>query len=215
MEIVMNFLLLTQLLAVAGLAICVAGLTWRWRWTARRPLKSDFSTPKGSPQKGALYAFTMGMMPWTKEVVRKKPFPYVRGVAFHMGIFIGLGALVISPWWHLLPEWARLALAVVTGGGAVLGLIGAATRVIEKHLRAISTPDDHASVLIVNIFLATTCIALLQSTWLPTMYIVSAVMLIYIPMGKIRHCIYFFFSRLFYGQFVGRRAVIHSAEATR
>ncbi len=207
----MSFLLLTQILAVVGLVICVAGLVARWRWTARRPLMADFSTPKSSPQKGVLYAFTMGMMPWTKEVVRKNWFPYVRGVAFHMGIFIGLAALVVSPWWALLPEWARWALAVATGGGALLGLIGAEMRVIDRHLRAISTPDDHASVLIVNIFLATTCIALLQSEWLPVMYIVSAVMLVYIPMGKIRHCITFFFSRFFYGQFVGRRSVIHRA----
>lgn len=213
MEISMSFLLFTQILVIAGVVICIAGLAGRWRWTAGRPFKADLSTPKGSPQKGALYAFTMGMMPWTKEVVRKKPFPYVRGVAFHMGIFIGLAALVVSPWWHLLPEWARLALAAATGGGALLGLIGAAMRVIEKHLRAISTPDDHASVLIVNIFLATICIALLQSNWMPVMYLVSAVMLVYIPMGKIRHCIYFFFSRFFYGQFVGRRAVIHHAHA--
>lgn len=211
----MSFLLVTQIVVLAGLVVCIAGLAWRWRWTAGRPLKADLSTPKGSPQRGTLYAFTLGMMPWTKEVVRNRPFPYVRGVAFHMGIFIGLGALVISPWWHVLPEWARVALAVATGGGALLGLIGAAMRVIEKHLRAISTPDDHASVLIVNIFLATTCIALLRSDWMPTMYLVSTVMLVYIPMGKIRHCIYFFFSRFFYGQFVGRRAVIHHAEATR
>src|SRR5512137_127242 len=111
----MSFLLITRIIVLVGLAMCVAGVAARWRWTAGRPLKADLSTPKGSPQGGALYAFTMGMMPWTKEVVRKKPFPYVRGVAFHMGIFIGLGALVISPWWQLLPEWARLALAVATG----------------------------------------------------------------------------------------------------
>ena len=47
------------------------------------------------------------------------------------------------------------------------------------------------------------------------MYLTGAVMLIYVPLGKIRHCIYFFFSRRFFGLFVGRRAVIHHPRRLR
>jgi hypothetical protein len=211
----MTLLLITQLLAVAALIFSVSALAWRWIGITRRPLKKDLSTPKGSPQKGVLYAFTMGMMPWTKETVRKNWFPYVRGVAYHGGIFVGLAALLASPWWSLLPEWLHWAVAVVTGGGVILGLLGNIMRLIEPQMRAMSTPDDHVSVLLVNLFLATVCISLLASGWVPVMYVVSAIMLIYIPLGKIRHCIYFFFSRFFYGQFVGKRDVIHHAEVSR
>jgi hypothetical protein len=39
-------------------------------------------------------------------------------------------------------------------------------------------------------------------------------MLVYIPLGKIRHCLYFFFSRTFFGKFFGRRAVFPHPQAT-
>jgi hypothetical protein len=65
----------------------------------------------------------------------------------------------------------------------------------------------------VTAFLAATTAALLYSAWLPTMYAVSAVTLFYVPLGKIRHCLYFFFSRRFFGLFVGRRAVLHTKAA--
>jgi hypothetical protein len=45
------------------------------------------------------------------------------------------------------------------------------------------------------------------------MYIVAAVTFVYVLLGKIRHCLYFFFSRMFFGKFFGRRAVFpHPAQ---
>jgi len=158
-----------------------------------------------------LYAFTLGMAPWAKESTRKHMLSYLRGVAFHVGIFVGLAALAVSPWWSLLPAYLRWLLAAVIGFGAVLGLIGEISRWVERNLRAISTPDDHFSVVIVSLFLAMTCAALLTPVWMTAMYLVATIMLIYIPLGKIRHCIYFFFSRRFFGLLVGRRGVMHRA----
>jgi hypothetical protein len=62
------------------------------------------------------------------------------------------------------------------------------------------------------VFLAATSAALARPDWMPAMYLSAAVMLFYAPLGKIRHCIYFFLSRLFYGRFIGRRAVIHPSQ---
>jgi len=39
------------------------------------------------------------------------------------------------------------------------------------------------------------------------MYIIAAFTFFYVPLGKIRHCLYFFFSRLFFGKFFVRRSV--------
>jgi len=202
-------LFLTQLLALSGLGFAAIALALRWRGTQQRPFPRDLSPVKGSPWTGIVYAFTLGMAPWAKESTRRHMLSYLRGVAFHIGIFTGLAALVLSPWWARLPETVQWLLALVTGFGAVFGALGEIARWAERNLRLLSTPDDHFAVILVSLFLAMTSLALLSPAWLPWMYLTGAVMLIYVPLGKIRHCIYFFFSRRFFGLFIGRRAVIH------
>jgi len=210
----MTLLLITRLLALVGLLFAVGALAWRWRRTVQRPLPVDRSLAKGSPQQGVTYAFTLGMAPWAKESTRIHRIAYLRGIAFHVGIFAGLVALLISPWWDLLPDLASWLLIALAGSGAIFGFAGEVMRRAEHNLRALSTADDHASVLLVSLFLTAVTVALIVPTWMPVMYAVGAVMLVYMPLGKIRHCIYFFFSRRFFGLFVGRRAVVH-VEVTR
>ena len=50
--------------------------------------------------------------------------------------------------------------------------------------------------------------ALLWPASLPVFYLGAAVMLVYIPFSKIRHCVYFFYSKFFFGLNFGRRGVI-------
>jgi hypothetical protein len=47
------------------------------------------------------------------------------------------------------------------------------------------------------------------------MYIISAITFVYVPLGKIRHCLYFFFSRIFFGKFFGRRGVLPHPETVK
>lgn len=210
----MKLLVITQILALVSLLFAIGAFALRWRATQQRPFAPDRAPAKGSPQRGVLYAFTLGMAPWAKESTRRHMLAYLRGIGFHIGIFAGLAALIASPWWTAFPMPLRWLFAAITALGALFGLIGEIMRRVEHHLRLISTADDHFSVLLVTLFLVATSAALLSSTWQPAMYLTSAAMLIYAPLGKIRHCIYFFFSRRFFGLFVGRRAVIH-AEVTR
>ncbi len=210
----MSLLLVTQILALLGLLFAVGAFALRWRAAQQRPFAPDRAPAKGSPQHGVLYAFTLGMAPWAKESTRRHMLAYLRGIGFHIGIFSGLTALLISPWWEVLPMPLRWLFAALTGLGALFGLIGEIMRRVEHHLRLLSTPDDHFSVLLVTVFLAATSAALLSDIWQPIMYLAGAVMFIYAPLGKIRHCIYFFFSRRFFGLLIGRRAVVH-AEVTR
>jgi hypothetical protein len=205
----MTILLTTQLIASVALIITVVALALRWRAAQRLPIVFERTVAKGSPTSGLLYAFTLGMAPWAKESTRIHYVAYLRGICFHLGIFVGLGALVISLWWSALPTALLWLIALVTGLGALFGFMGNVMRRIEPNLRALSSKDDHASVFIVSLWLATMTVALLDIAWLPVMYVVAAVMLIYLPFSKIRHCLYFFFSRPFFGLFIGRRAVVH------
>ena len=42
----------------------------------------------------------------------------------------------------------------------------------------------------------------------PVLNIITIVVLLYVPVGKIRHCFFFFYSRILFGMFFGRRKVL-------
>jgi hypothetical protein len=198
-------LLYAQILALFGLAVGTYGIYRAYLKTIKRPLPADRSPVKGSPTHGITYAFTAGMMPWSKESTRIHMLAYLRGIGFHIGIFTALGVFLISPFWAFLPGF--LTTIVVLTRGAVLGAAGGIMRIAEHNLRGLSVPDDHFAVWLVTIFIASSALAMWSTSFLVPFYIITAVTLIYMPLGKIRHCLYFFFSRIFYGKFFGRRAV--------
>ncbi|HKZ54179.1 MAG TPA: hypothetical protein VJ123_01780 [Anaerolineales bacterium] len=222
-------LVITRTVALLALSFAMGAFALRWRAAQRRPLAAEPFLPrngirraapggaaadrapaKGSPQRGLLYAFTLGMAPWAKESTRLHQLAYLRGIVFHGGIFTALAALLLSPIWSLLPKLLLYALAGAAAIGALCGVLGALARWFEPNLRALSTPDDFASVLLVALFQGLTGIALLNPAWLPALYLSAALMLVYAPLGKIRHCIYFFFSRRFFGLFLGRRGLVQT-----
>jgi nitrate reductase gamma subunit len=157
---------------------------------------------------GVWYAYTLGMAPWVKESTRRHWKGYLRGVIFHVGIFVALAMLLASPWLEMIWPAARSAMAVLTGLGTAAGVGGMFARWSDENLRTLSTGDDHLSVLLVTLFLATATAALMSAGAMVAWYLVSAVMLAYLPVSKVRHCLYFFFSRWYFGRLFGRRDVI-------
>jgi hypothetical protein len=200
-------MLIFQLLALAGLVAGLVGICLRYAETKRRSLPADRSPIKGDIPRGIKYAFTAGMMPWAKESTRIHRIAYLRGIGFHVGIFAAIGAAIISPFWESLPALFSRALFWVLMLGALLGAAGGIMRLLEPNLRGLSLPDDHFAVWVTTIFITTAALALNKEAFMIPMYIVSAIMFVYIPLGKTRHCLYFFFSRIFFGKFFGRRAV--------
>lgn len=200
-------MLIFQLLALAGLAAGLFGIYLRYAETKRRALPIDKSPVKGNIPHGIAYAFTTGMMPWAKESTCIHLIAYLRGIGFHIGIFTAIGTVILSPLWGFLPPLLSSTLFWVLIPGALLGAAGGLMRIAEHNLRGLSLPDDHFAVWLTTLFIAVTGLSLVFEAFVVPMYIVSAVTFAYIPLGKIRHCLYFFFSRTFFGKFFGRRAV--------
>jgi hypothetical protein len=200
-------MLFFQLLALAGLIAGLFGISIRYAETKRRALPVGNSQVKGSISSGIKYAFTTGMAPWAKESTRIHMIAYLHGIGFHIGIFAAIGAVIISPFWSYLPSLLSWVLFWVLIIGAVLGAAGGVMRIVEHNLRGLSLPDDHFAVWWTTLFMMVTGRALHDEAYLIPMYVFSTIMFLYIPLGKIRHCLYFFFSRTFFGKFFGRRAV--------
>jgi hypothetical protein len=155
------------------------------------------------------------MMPWAKESTRIHMIAYLRGIGFHIGIFMALGALIISPFGGVLPAFLKTVLMLALAIGSLLGAAGGVMRIAEHNLRGLSIPDDHFAVWLVTLWMAVAAISVENEAFLIPFYLLSAVTLVYVPLGKIRHCLYFFFSRTFFGKFFGRRAVFPHPEAIK
>lgn len=204
----MSFLEITRIFALFGLGIGLLGILLRINEIMRRPFKQDLARPRGNERRGIVYAFTLGMAPWEKESTRDHWLAYFRGIFFHVGIFTAFAVLFASPWLERFPDWVKWIALAVTVAGAVFGFLGILMRLNGPNERALSLPDDYFSVFLTSLFIAMAAVVLLAPAWLPAFYIVTGVMSIYIPISKIRHCVYFFYSKFFFGYGFGRRGVI-------
>ena len=78
-------------------------------------------------------------------------------------------------------------------------------RGLKPHLRGLATPDDFVANLLTTLFalLAAGQLAwpALRGPWLAE----AILLLVYLPLGKIRHCFFFFPTRSHLGAFFGRR----------
>jgi hypothetical protein len=204
----MEILALIRVIAIAGLALGLLGILLKLKEIMNRPFKTDLARERGNVGRGILFAFTLGMAPWEKESTRIHWIAYLRGIFFHLGIFMAFGVLLASPWLEQLPEilvWLALA---VSGLGALFGFTGIFMRLSGPNERALSLPDDYFSVFLTSLFVTLAFGTLLWPAVLPAFYVVTGVMGAYVPVSKIRHCVYFFYSKFFFGMSFGRRGVI-------
>jgi hypothetical protein len=199
---------ITRVVAVVGLGLCVLGVALRIRDIMNRPFKQDLSRARGDIRRGVLYSFTLGMAPWEKESTRRHWVAYFRGILYHLGIFMAFGVLFVSPWLVDIPQPIIWLAGLVTAAGAVFGFAGIVMRLTEEDTRLLSLPDDYFSVFLSSLFVALAFVVLFLPSVFPVFYIVTAILLVYIPLGKIRHCVYFFYSKFFFGLSFGRRGVI-------
>jgi hypothetical protein len=180
-------------------------LIYKAKSFGRRPV---YACPQGSPIRGVIYALGKGMMPWEKESARLHIFTYLAGISFHVGIFSGFMILFSEILSVKIPRLIIGVLFFCLALGMVCGLGLLLKRILKAHARQLSQPDDFGANIFTNIFLATALAASLNDRAAPLFLIYSIFLFIYIPTGKIRHCFLFFFSRIQFGQFFGRRGVI-------
>lgn len=209
----MGFLEISRIVAIAGLLLGLVGILYRLSEILRRPLKVDHSRKRGSRLRGVLFAFTLGMAPWEKESTRIHWIAYLRGIFFHIGIFAAFGVLILSPWLASLPDWLTWSMGAVTAFGALFGFAGIYMRLAGENERVLSLPDDYFSVFLSSLFSALACLSLFYASILPYFYLLTGLLAVYIPIGKIRHCVYFFYSKFFFGAGFGHRGVIGQTES--
>lgn len=173
-------------------------------------------TGKGSvkPTESVVYSWANIVMPWGMESTRQKWFLYLQFVVFHLGVTAAIALSFIIPYGPSLLESSALVfvLQVLIAGAFVVGVMRMIRRVGNKHVRAISTPDDYFSLILLTVWFAFAFLAvpndlsggegvMMSYFWL------TAFFLVYVPFSKISHYLYYPFTRYWLGRTLGRRGV--------
>lgn len=188
---------------ICAISLCI--LVLKTLLFGKKPL---YSEPQGLKNKGILYAFGKGMMPWEKESAARHLPTYIAGILYHSGIFAGLFYILLL----VIPFCPGLflinALRILMLCGIACGVALFLKRIFKTTLKNISCPDDFASNILVDLFLFFALIDTFISSVRPVFLFAAILMLLYIPVGKIRHCFFFFYSRILFGLFYGRRGIL-------
>lgn len=162
---------------------------------------------RGSASAGIMYAFTEAFAPWAKESASRHLPSYAAGIAYHLAVFTALGTLVHSLFGAPLPPVANATAALVVAAGLAAGTALLVKRCADPRLRAISVPEDFFANALVDLMLAAALASALRPQTLPSFQIVGAALLIYAPLGKLRHMLFLLTSRRALGATLGRRGV--------
>lgn len=207
----MDFLRLGVYLAVAFAFTALILAYFRAR---SRPVAPRYSPARGAVGPATVYAFTTGMMPWAKESAFKHLPTYFAGIIYHFGIAAALVVLGLELERSGFPDLLGKALLVIVLLGLACGIGLLVKRVCTRYMRAISVPDDYAANLVVNALLAFAAAALVAGST-TGLFITAILLFLYIPLGKIKHCWFFFCSRMLFASYYGHRGVLASGGRKR
>lgn len=193
--------------------VSIVGLRW----------SRDRVPARGSKAGGVARSFLKGMLiwpfiPWVKQTFTRNPVIYLAGGLFHLGLLgvIFLGTAHMLVWKSLLGfGWPTLPLPIVdwlAAGGVAAMIALLVQRLTNPVMRLISGPAEYLNWLMVFLQMLSGYI-LTHHLWFPyelafTLHMWSInVLLIWIPLSRISHFMFYFVSRAIHGQEFGKRGV--------
>ena len=200
-------------LGLMGL-VYITRIIWFLRFKAGGERQARTGARLMAPTKGLLYSWANIAMPWAMESTRRHFLVYTQFVIFHLGVTAAIGLSFVIPYAPGLLRSMLLVrtLQVVIGAAFVVGVIRIIRRVGSPYMRAISSPDDYFSLMLLTawFFFATLAVPNDASAgeWhLLTFFILTAFFLVYVPFSKISHYLYYPFTRYYLGKTMTYRGV--------
>ena len=167
-----------------------------------------YAHPGGSSFSGVMYALGWGMLPWEKESACKHIWTYVGGILYHVGILMTMLFLVTILLNISYPKTLFYIARIFLASGLFCGLALLIKRMLKPHMRALSSGDDYWANVLVDLLLLSALISTFTERALIPFMAIAIITFIYLPFGKLRHCVFFFYSRILFGDFFGRRGVL-------
>lgn len=188
--------------AVSAISFCFILIRLRARKTV--PYYSEI---RGRASAGRGYAFTKAFAPWEKESARRHLATYLCGMVYHLAIFCMMAVLFLSIFNVRIHFTSGFTIAMFLLLGAVCGFALFIKRFLVGYMRQISVAEDYFANLLVSGTLASAAYALLDPAAIPVFQTTGSVLLLYAPLGKLRHAVFLFASRWHWGEYFGIRGV--------
>ena len=191
----------------------------RLRWILKFPAGKERQAPSGTrgsirPTVSILHSWFNIAQPWAMESSRTKFFLYIQFVIFHIGVVAAIGLSFIIPYGPGLLESAALVKTIqaLCFAAFLVAILRIFRRLGSAHMRAISTPDDHFSLLLLTVWFLFAGLAAPNNyaegeTVLMIYFWMTALFLVYVQFSKISHYLYYPFTRYYLGKTLGRRGV--------
>jgi nitrate reductase gamma subunit len=201
---------LQEIALVIMAVVYTTRLLWLFKFNGvkeRQPATGRVDTTR---LKGSIYSLFNIIMPWGMESTRTKPLFYAQFVMFHVGVVAAIGLSFVIPY---LPGLLTPTVAMAIQGfcflACAIGVLRLIRRATNKHVRAISTPDDFFSLILLTVWFAFAGMSAHNpgGTIQLTYFILTAFFLIYVPFSKISHYLYYPFTRWWLGRTMGHRGV--------
>jgi len=102
---------------------------------------------------------------------------------------------------------------IIIGAACLVGIMRINRRTTDKYVRALSSPDDHFSLLLLTTWFASAFLTvpgniIMNVEWTRLAYfLLTAFFLIYVPFSKISHYLYYPITRYYFGKTMGHRGV--------
>lgn len=192
---------------LGGFTVCFIFCAWQFIHVLRKTRIRQYSDSLGNPFPGILFSFTGAMFPSKKETAFLHLPTYAAGLLFHLGTFLGFIVMVLLFFDAVPGFWLSYIMAGFLIITMACGISILLKRTLMKKMRSLSSPDDYFSNILVSLFHGFSAVTLLKTTVEPFLFIYTTILLLYIPVGKLRHMVYFFTSRIHLGIFFGWRGV--------
>ena len=196
-----------QYLTLAALLVCLLGLLFHLIRLVRLGAPVDYSRRRGDVTSAITYSFLGAMSPMKKESAYLHLPTYAAGLLYHIGTFTSVILLFVYLLEIKVGGIVRWLLMGALAASTVSGMVILVKRMAVKPLKALSNPDDYISNFLVTVFQLFTVARLGDAAFAPFYFLSASLLLLYVPIGKLKHVLYFFAARYHLGLFYGWRGI--------
>lgn len=193
-------------------AVYLLRIRWLMKFKAGKERQPETGLPGTTIKRGILYSWANIAMPWAMESTRAKLLIYSQFVIFHLGVTAAIVLSFIIPYASSIMEFPLVVMVfqVIIGAACIVGVLRIVRRVSNKYMRAISSPDDYFSLLLLTVWFFFAALAVPNNIEngegiMITYFLLTAFFLIYVPFSKISHYLYYPFTRYYFGKSLGHR----------
>ncbi len=177
----------------------------------RLPMPQEVAPAAGNPAKGVALSFSTIINPFSMSSTTQHLWRWIEFLVYHLGALSAILATFTLPFAPKMMTYpVRVVFAIFIGFGAIVGISKIIRRAVNPHLRHVSVPDDHFSLIAVEIYfvVAAGCLIYFTDAWRFIFFLITALFLIYVPFSKISHYVFWFFARIYLGIRFGRRGIL-------